>query len=135
MMSNELTENEFFNYIEERMIEEGGFKKEDVRYTIRLIRDPEFCKKETGHTFHELHLMKQGFTPEQARYIDENPCIRGPREECDYYVKENQCHGCTNINGFFYWKTGPEEKLKPVKEVWDELSKKPVAFIFTDKEE
>jgi len=135
MMFNKLTEDEFFNYVEDKMIEEGGFKKEDVKYTIKLIRDPEFCKKETGYTAHELYLIRQGFTPEQARYIEENPCILGPREECDHYRSGEKCFGCTNTNGFLYWKTEPEKKLKPTKTL-DELKKKSVAIIVhCDKDE
>jgi len=129
MISNELTEDEFFKYVEEKMIEDGKFERENVRYMIKLFRDPDFCKKETGYSFHELLLIKDGLTPEEAKYVVENPCIDGPREECDFFRREGKCYGCTNINGFFYWKTGPKEKLKPVKETWNELKKKPVLFV------
>lgn len=134
MVSNELTIDEFFKYVEESLIEEKGYTQKEVEYTVKLFRDPEFCKKETGYSFNQLCLMEDGFTSKQVRYVENNPCLIGPREECDYYMKNKKCFGCTNVNGFFFWKTEPEGKLKPVKETWNELSKKPVAFIFMNKE-
>jgi len=67
MMSNELTEDEFFEYLEGKVIEEGRFSKEEVRYALRLMREPEFCKKETGYNFHELYLIGEGFTPRTSK--------------------------------------------------------------------
>ena len=133
MLENKLTVDEFFNYIEDRIVEEDGVDREKARYMIKLFKKPEFCKKETGYSFHELYLINEGLTPEQARYVEENPCIDGPREECDFYRENKKCFGCTNTNGFLYWKTGPDEKLKPVKGVWEELSKKSVVLVSLDK--
>lgn len=110
MMSNEATKDDVLKYLEESLIEEKGFSKEEASYAVKLFTDPEFCKKETGHTSHELYLMGHGFTSDQVRYIEENPCIAGSRENCDHYKEYKDCLGCTNINGFFYWKKGPDKK-------------------------
>lgn len=110
--SNEITlgEDEFFKCFEEVLVEEAGYSKKEAEYSVKLFRDSEFCKKETGHSFNELCLMEKGFTAEQASYIENNPCIAGPREECNHYKNHKSCLGCTYVNGFLYWKTKPDEK-------------------------
>jgi hypothetical protein len=77
-------------------------------------------------------LIKMGFTENEAKYIQQHPCLENYENTCESRKTENGCAGCTNLNGFLMAITEPNGKPKPVKYAMDILEKKGNAVIFEE---
>lgn len=111
---------------------ETGFSEKEVRLLLRALVDRELFKKVMGVTPEEHYLMSQGLTLKEARYVIEHPCLADAESSCSYYREHGRCvlFGCTNLNGWLYYKTSPDGKPRPN---WRALAELPKDTLFIDK--
>jgi len=123
--------DEFLNGFKEYGIDFfGDMKKQGIdektaRIHLRLMFDEELHKKVFGVTRLEGYLMEQGLTIEEARYVIKHPCLEDAENNCSYHKENSKCvpFGCTLLNGWLYYKTSPDGKLKPNYKAWEKLPK------------
>lgn len=92
-----------------------GIDEKEARMCLRLMFDEELFKKTFGVTRAEHYLMEEGLTLEEARYVIQHPCLEDAEDRCSYHKENGECvpFGCTLLNGWLYYKTSPDGKLKP----------------------
>jgi len=90
-----------------------------------------FVEEILGRTLEEQYLIGElNLSPEEAKYVVTNPCLRGPVNECSYYREHGECGPCcTEYNGWLFIKTTPDGKRKPV---WKHLAKLPKDTLFIE---
>ena len=101
------------------------YTEKELRYFFRLIFDQELFKKTFGVTLVEYQLMKDGLTLEEAQYVIEHPCLEDAYDRCSVYKEDGKCvpFGCTLLNGWLFFKTGPNEKRRPNYKAIEQLPK------------
>jgi hypothetical protein len=113
-----------FDYLGE--MKKGGIDEKTARHTLRLLLDENLFKKTFGVNKAEYFLMEENhLTLEEARYVIKHPCLEDAENNCSYYKEHNRCvpFGCTLLNGWLYFKTSSNGKLKPKYKAWEALPK------------
>ncbi len=119
------------DFLEE--MKKKGIDEKTARYGLRALLDKKTFKKVFGVKQEEYFLMKEGLTKEEAHYVIKHPCLEDVEKNCSYYEEHNRCvpFGCTNLNGWLYFKTSDSGKLKPNYKTWSLLPKE---TLFINKE-
>ena len=120
--------------IEAKAAEKGFSRPGLVAAMRRLFTDDDYYKKIFGYSHLEATFMTEdGLTLEEARYVSEHPCIEDAYERCDHYKENKECSGCTNWNGWLYFKTSSDASIRPNIKVQERFMKKPVLNLDVEK--
>jgi hypothetical protein len=90
------------------------------------LLDENLFKKTFGVNKEEYFLMEEKhLTLEESRYVIKHPCLEDAENNCSHHKEHNKCvpFGCTLLNGWLYFKTSSNGKLKPNYKAWEALPK------------
>jgi hypothetical protein len=106
-------------------MKKGGVNEKTSRCLLRALHDKELFKEAFGAYPDEYFLMQEGLTQEEANYVLKHPCLENAESKCDYHKEHDKCvpWGCTNLNGWLYFKTSVNEKRRPNYKAWSRLPK------------
>jgi hypothetical protein len=120
--------------IEAKAAEVGISRPNLVAAVRKLFTDDDYHRKVFGYGHFEATLMHEyGLALEEARYVSEHPCIEDAYERCDHYKENKKCSGCTNWNGWLYFKTSSDAPIRPNIKVQERFMKKPVLNLDVEK--
>ena len=120
--------------IEAKAAENGISRPDLIAALRRLYTDDDYYKKIFGYGHVEAMFMSEdGLTLEEARYVSEHPCIEDAYERCDHYKENKKCSGCTNWNGWLYFKTSSDAPIRPNIKVQERFMEKPVLNLDVEK--
>lgn len=71
-------------------------------------------------------MEENGVNKEEAEYMLNNPCVKGPVSKCEGRIT---CEGCPSLNGYLLVKTSDEDEPKPTKYQMERAKHKNLLFL------